>query len=87
MYVCLYVCLLIASTEGVLHVEYAAYLKWLASKLATKWQRSYSVVRNGVRVRTQFAIVRAVDLRLRGTRERITSFHLNDGSVFGGHLY
>ena len=55
---------LIVSTEGGLHVEYAAYLKQLASKLATKWQRSYSVVMNRVQVRTQFAIIRAVDLRL-----------------------
>ena len=33
--------LLIASTEGVLHVEYAAYFKRLASKLTTNWQYSY----------------------------------------------
>ena len=54
IYVCTYVCMalftpLTVPTEGVLHVEYAAYLKQLASKLATKWQCSYSVVMNSVK--------------------------------------
>ena len=78
---------LICSTEVVLHVEYLAYLKRLACKLAMKWQRKYSVVMGWVRARTQFVIIRAVDLRLCGTRRRIVGFHLQDGSVLGGHQY
>ena len=45
-------------------VAVVSRFKHLASKLATKWQRSYSVVMNWARVRTQFAIIRAVDLQL-----------------------
>ena len=78
---------LLCSTECVLHVESSAYLKTLACKLAMKWQRKYSVVMGWVRARTQFAIIRAVDLRLRGTRRRFVGFHRPNGSVLEGHLY
>ena len=52
---------LVCSTDGVLHREYRAYQIRLASKLATKWQRPYSVVMNWVKLRMQFAVFRAVD--------------------------
>ena len=70
---------LVCSTDCVLHTEYTAFQIRLAQKLATK----YSVIIAFVRARTQFAIIRAVDLRLRGTRCRIVSFHLQDGSPLG----
>lgn len=76
---------LVCSTDCVLHAEFAAYQKRLAHKLSTKWQRPYSVVMAWVRARTQFSIIRAVDLRLRGSRRRIVSFHLQDGSPLGGN--
>ena len=59
---------LVCSTDGVLHHQYSAYQKRFACRLALKWQKPFSVVMGGVRVRTQFAIFHAVDLRLRGTR-------------------
>ena len=58
----------------------------LASRLATKWDKSYSVVVAWVRVQTQFAIIRAVDLRLRGTRRRLVGLTMQDGAGLGiGH--
>ena len=74
---------LVCSTEGVLHHEYAAYQKRLACRLASKWQKPFSVVMAWVRVRTQFAIFRSVDLRLRGTRRRICGLSLQDGAALG----
>ena len=71
---------LVCSTDCVLHTEYTAFQKRLAQKLATKWQRPYSVIMAWVRAQTQLAIIRAVFLWLRGTRRRIVSFHLQDGS-------
>ena len=77
---------LVCSTDAVLHREYTAYQKRLASRLATKWDKSYSVVVAWVRVQTQFAIIRAVDLRLRGTRRRLVGLTLQDGAGLGiGH--
>ena len=67
--------------------KYTAYQKRLASRLATKWDKSYSVVVAWVRMQTQFAIIRAVDLRLRGTRRRLVGLTLQDGAGLGvGHL-
>ena len=51
-----------------------------------QWDKSYSVVVAWVRVQTQFAIIRAVDLRLRGTRRRLVGLTLQDGAGLGvGH--
>ena len=74
---------LVCSTDGVLHREYSAYQKRLACRLASKWQKPFSVVMGWVRVRTQFVIFRAVDLRLRGTRLRIWGLGLQDGAGIG----
>ena len=81
---------LICSTDAVLHREYAAYQKRLASRLATKWDKSYSVVMAWVRVQTQLTIIRADDLHLRGTRRRLVGLQMQDGAGLGMasiHLY
>ena len=77
---------LVCSTDAVLHRENTAYQKRLASRLATKWDKSYSVVVACIRVQTQFTIIRAVDLRLRGTRRRLVGLTLQAGAGLGvGH--
>ena len=58
----------VCSTDGALYRKYDAFQKRLASRLAEKWDKPYSVVRGWVKTKTQFAIIRSVDLRLRGTR-------------------
>ena len=78
---------LVCSTDGVLHREYRAYQIRLASRLATKWQRPYSVVMKWVKLRMQFAVFRAVDLRLRGTRRRILGLGLQDGAAIFAHQH
>ena len=67
---------LICSTDCVLHTEYAAYQRRLAQRLAAKWGKPYSVVMAWIRVRTQFAIIRAVGLRLRGSRHKLYGLSL-----------
>ena len=74
---------LVCSTDSTMHQEYVAFQKRLAARLATKWERSFSQVLNWVRVCTQFSIIRAVDLRLRGTRHRIWGLGLQDGAAIG----
>ena len=78
---------LVCCTDGVLHWKYRAYQICPASKLATKWQRPYSVVMNWVKLRMQFAVFRAVDLRLPGTRRRIWGLGLQDGAAIFAHQY
>ena len=70
---------LVCSTDGGLHREYTAYQKRLACRLTTKWQKPFLRVMAWVRVCTQFKIFRLVDLRLRGTRQRIWGLSIHDG--------
>ena len=74
---------LVCSTDGVLHHKHVAYKKRLACRLATKWQKPFSVVIGWVRTRTQLAIFRAVDICLHGTRRRIWGLGLQDGAAIG----
>ena len=50
-----------------------------ATQLSTKWQKSLSTVTNRVCVRVQFALIKAVDLRTRGSRKKWRSSGLEDG--------
>ena len=61
----------------------AVYQKRLACCLANKWRKPFSVTMAWVRVRTQFAIFRSVDLRLRDTRRWICGLGLQDGVAIG----
>ncbi|CAN0103105.1 unnamed protein product, partial [Heterosigma akashiwo] len=60
---------LVCTVDGVFHREYVAFMKRVAAALAEKWHKPYGVVMCWVRVRLQFALIRAVDLRLRGSRK------------------
>ena len=70
---------LVCSTDGVLHVEYRAYQRRLAHRLALKREQPFSSTMAWVRIRLQFAIIRAVDLRLRGARMKFRGLSPADG--------
>ena len=70
---------LVCSTDCVVHVEYAAFQRRLASRLAVNCDRPHSQVMSWVRLKSQFAIIRAVDLRLRGRRRRLFGLSVADG--------
>ena len=58
--------------------------------LSSKWETPYAqdLVMGWVRIRTKFAIFRAVDLRLRGTRRSTHGVFLSDGAaVAAGDTY
>ena len=71
---------MVCSTDGVLHEEFKTVLTRIASVLADKWCKSYSAVKNFVYVQTEFSIIRAVSMRLRGTRRMIRSIPWEDGA-------
>ncbi|CAN0016602.1 unnamed protein product, partial [Heterosigma akashiwo] len=56
---------LVCTVDGVFHREFVAFMKRVAAALAEKWHKPYGVVMCWVRVQLQFALIRAVDLRLR----------------------
>ena len=72
-------CPLIVTEEGIAHQSMQAFLRRIAARLSAKWQKPLSTVSNWVRVRVQFALIKAVDLRTRGSRKRWRSSGFEDG--------
>ena len=57
-----------------------AFLRRIAAWLSAKWQKPLSTVTHWVRVRVQFALIKAVDLRIRGSRKwRSSGFEDGEG--------
>ncbi|BET01737.1 Hypothetical protein NTJ_14553 [Nesidiocoris tenuis] len=71
---------LIVSAEGVMHREYETFLKQMAITLSEKWSKPLSQTTQWVRVKTQMSVIRAISMRIRGTRRRIRSLGLEDGA-------
>ncbi|CAN0016192.1 unnamed protein product [Heterosigma akashiwo] len=61
---------LVCTVDGDFHRECVAFMKRVAAVLAGKWGKSYEEVLCWVRIRLQFALTRAVDLRLGRSRMR-----------------
>lgn len=60
---------LITSCEGVLQREFLAFNRRLVDALADKWDKPRSQIAEFVRTKLQMATIRAVSLRLRGSRK------------------
>ena len=56
-----------------------AFLRRIAARLSAKWQKPLSTVNNWARVRVQFALIKALDLRTRGFRKKWRSAGFEDG--------
>ena len=73
---------LVVSVDGVLGREANVFVKQLAQKLAHKWDKSNSEVIGWMRARLSFAILRATNLCLRGSRTKWWSaIGTDDGAV------
>lgn len=72
---------LVVSCDGSLHREYDRFLKRLASVLSEKWSKPLSQVTQWVRVKTQMSVIRAVSLRIRGSRRKVRCLGLEDGAL------
>lgn len=71
---------LVCSVEAVLHKEYDTYVKRLSFNLATKWNKAYSQILSWVKAQLEISIIKAVGLRIRGTRRLIRSLPYEDGA-------
>ena len=60
----------VVSVDGVLGHEVKLLIKRLAEKIAYKWEKSLSELTGWVRARMAFAILRATNLCLRGSRKK-----------------
>ena len=70
----------VTSIDGVLGREANSVMKLLATKIALKWEKPLSEVTGWVRARLAFAILRATNLCIRGSRVKWRSaVHMDDG--------
>ena len=60
----------VVSVDGALGCEATNYLKHLSEYICMKWGKSYGEVMGWLRASLSFAIIRATDLCLRGSRIR-----------------
>ena len=71
----------VLSVDGFMAREAKFFMKHLGEKLAVKWSKSYSVVMGWIRARLSFAVLRATNLCLRGSRRRWRSaVGMDDGA-------
>ena len=69
---------LVVSVDGLLAPEFQFFVKTLSLRLAEKWGKAYSVTAKWVRTRLNFAIFRATNLCIRGTRTKWRSVRFID---------
>ena len=67
------------TVEGIAHQSMQAFLGRIAARLSAKWQKPLSTISNWVRFRVQFTLIKAVDLRTKGSRKRWRSPGFEDG--------
>ena len=71
----------VVSVDGVLGHDAQHLIKRLCDQIAMKWEKSHSEVMGWVRARMAFAILRATNLCLRGSRVKWRSGHgMDDGA-------
>ena len=72
--------MIIITVDGVAHASFQDFLRRVSAQLSANGPRLLSSVTNWVRVRMQISLIRAVDLRLWGSRLKWTSSGFEDGA-------
>ena len=71
---------LVVSVDGAFAPEFDRLIKRIAGGLSSKWDKPYSPTINWVRNRLSFAVLRATNLCMRGTRSKWRSLGVVDGA-------
>ena len=66
--------------DGLVGTEMKTFLQRLADRLSTIWELHYSLTMNWVRTKLSFALLRATNLCIRGTRSKWRGVDMEDGS-------
>uniref|UniRef100_A0A0K8TJ54 Reverse transcriptase domain-containing protein n=2 Tax=Lygus hesperus TaxID=30085 RepID=A0A0K8TJ54_LYGHE len=72
---------LVCSCDGALEREFGVFIKRASYVLSEKWTRPFSEIAGWVKTKIQFAIIRAVSLRIRGARRKVRPLELEDGAA------
>ena len=71
----------VVSVDGILGKEAKTLIDRLSDRLASKWGKSYEETVSWVRTRLSFAVLRATDLCIWGSRTRWRSLGIHDGAT------
>ena len=77
---------LVISVDGALGNELKNFIKHLSEGLSAKWGRNYEQIVSWVRTKLSFAVLRATNMCLRGTRTKWRSLGTEDGAPFADNL-
>ena len=67
------------TVDGLVGPEMSLFLRRLSDRLALKWEQPYSVTLNWVWTKLSFALVRAIDLCIRGLHSKWRGTTIEDG--------
>jgi len=68
------------SVDGLLGNEFSQFLKHLADRLSSKWDLNYSITTYWLKTKLSFALLRATNLCIRGSRSKIRGLGTEDGA-------
>ena len=68
------------TVDGMLGTEFKSFLKRLGDSLSVKWDKSYSATMYWIKCKLSFAVIRATNLCLRGSRTKWRGIEMEDGS-------
>ena len=75
------------SVDGLVGGEAKSFIEMLGHRLASLWNRPYSNVIHWLRAKLSFALVRAADLCLRGTRSKLRQMNYYDGAPIDPFIF
>ena len=71
---------LCTTIDGSVGIEMKHFIRKLADKLSCKWSQQYGITLSWIRTKLSFALVRATNLCIRGSRSQWRGLGMEDGS-------
>ena len=68
------------TVDRMLGAEFKSFLKCLGDSLSVKWDKNYSATMYWIKCKLSFAVIRAINLCLRGSHTKWRGIEMEDGS-------
>ena len=71
---------LVVTADGIFGREAKNFVNYMCDRIAMKWKKRHSEICHWVRVRLSFAVLRATEFCIRGSRRKWRSLGVGDGA-------
>jgi len=78
---------IVVTTDGIFGMEAKIFIKRLSERLSHKWNKSYSEISYWLRVRLSFAVLRASEFCVRGSRQKWRCIGIGDDGASLPFMY